>query len=478
MRQIDSLTAAITGRRQGEAILTWGQHYIWRDTIEPLGVNDCQENGLLRFPIGPATSIDQLVGVVEAAVNQFESLRSLYPRSAGGGPLRQQIIASGSMEVRLYQLDPLFSQQPCNVLAADFRAERFIPGKHLPIRAAILIDALSRPLELLLAVSHLALDGHGATVLIDFIDELLLSGIPPDIVDNSPWAVGIQPIEQVEYERSKLAILQSEKSLGYWRTELARFPKIDTQALNNVTGSPYWRAWVKSDQYAATCLHIARQLKVLPMAACVAAIGSVLAHLRGTADASIMLVCANRITPGSQNSVMNFARAVPISLSVADKSFYELVLATNNVCLRAATKGACDPTAVEDLSLEVAGQGRSIDMSWIVNPRLTSHLHAIDRRRGDATFVRNIAPGNLDSAVFSYRPDPTGQNVSAYFEISDESLQMVASAHLFTPDDAEHLMRCIGRVLVDAALSDFPSSERTSSLLEGTTCSVGAQREV
>ncbi|MFC4035859.1 condensation domain-containing protein [Streptomyces polygonati] len=175
------------------------------------------------WELPPGPDLDRITEALAVLHARHESLRTIFP--AGAEPL-QQVCAAGELTVRVYAAQgdaALFAEE----LGLRWRAVRFDPTVELPVRAAVVLAGTGRPSQLVLVLSHAAVDASALGLLRrEWL--ALLAGEPL----GEPAAV--RPVDLAHIERSPEGQRRAAASLRYWAGQLRTVP----QAMFAVPAAP------------------------------------------------------------------------------------------------------------------------------------------------------------------------------------------------------------------------------------------------
>ncbi|WP_344325748.1 condensation domain-containing protein, partial [Kitasatospora putterlickiae] len=161
------LTVPFTGTRSGRAPLTWGQRAIWH-AIGRTAPNDHYFNLGRILPLADrGTPVDEprLAGAVAALLGRHEALRTRLAVGEDGEP-GQLLFADGEIGVEVRdEPDPDRTGQAAEELLAGLTGRRFDYTGEWPVRFGA-VRCGGRITHAVLALCHLASDGHGAEVLV------------------------------------------------------------------------------------------------------------------------------------------------------------------------------------------------------------------------------------------------------------------------------------------------------------------------
>ncbi|MFD0427382.1 condensation domain-containing protein [Streptomyces zhihengii] len=171
-----------------ERPLTWGQRAIW-EVVRWLGARAGDLNMVEVCPLTAGTGLPAVTTALTRLLERHESLRTRM-RDDGDGP-RQDVTPSGAIPLTVRQdtrgTAPGAPRQErgddLHRLVTELATPAFAPDE-LPVRAAVLCRD-GEPAELVLVVSHLAVDGWSMAIVREEL-ATLLAGAEPRPSHNSP----------------------------------------------------------------------------------------------------------------------------------------------------------------------------------------------------------------------------------------------------------------------------------------------------
>ncbi|MYU23935.1 condensation domain-containing protein [Streptomyces sp. SID8352] len=213
------LTVPFTGARAGDAPLTWGQRAIWH-AVRRTAPNDHYFNIGRVLPLadrGAPVDGARLTAALTALLTRHESLRTRFPSDADGTP-RQRLCAEGRIEVTVRdEPDPARTGPAAEELLASLTSRRFAYGTEWPVRIGAVRGTGGRITHVVLALCHLAADGHGAEVLVRDLRLLVRRGSAGAACAATPYDLALR-------QDSPAGRRASRAALDHWESGLRQAP--------------------------------------------------------------------------------------------------------------------------------------------------------------------------------------------------------------------------------------------------------------
>jgi hypothetical protein len=430
-------TISFTGGRSGAGALTWGQLDTW-DIMEFLGDESHRVN--VNFyedvPEGVPTSV--VLIALERLLIQHDSLRTMFFTAPSGMP-GQRVEGEGQIAVDVYRTEQV-DAHAINAFNAKLAGRPFRPDDP-QVRIALLEDGAG-PRTLVICLSHLLADGRAVEVVRRDLRVLLSS---PDAALAHP---GVQPLEQLAFEESPRGSLLNQRSLNHWRDTLARFPDVMFPQLADNESSPRFRA----ARYQSTAMRTAADLlahryQVGVNSVAMAALSLVLASLAQSDRCAFHLISANRLRPGTEDSVGQFSHHVPVVVDVSHDSFGELVLNTHKTLLLACRYAMCSPIDANALIRQANQHRGGVEPPrCVINPML-----------GQNAQPPLVTPEELmeqsRSSRFSWDGGVDRERISAYVQLGPrDQIVFFGDTRSFPPHAIRTALESVERVLISAVI--------------------------
>ncbi|MFF0086638.1 condensation domain-containing protein [Streptomyces canus] len=305
-----NLTIRFEGKREAIAPLSWAQRRTWRGSHLKYRPFVCIQS----VPSGE--SLREVSNAIKWALEEFESLRTVFPLRADGIPY-QKVEKVGSAEIFIISTGEFTAEADIQSAIRRLQGERFDIATEFGALFAIATCA-DIPTHLICLVSHLAVDGHGCRALGVALDSYF-SG-----EGSRPSAPPMQPVDRARLEQTEKWQEKSTRSLEYWKSVLEKLPQDSGRSA--VMDSCALRAAVSviADKYATGT-----------SAVYLAVISVVAGGLIGRDKSSFLLPAANRLSLEERSFVGELVQFAPGVLEALNLPFEGIV----NDAWRVSAKG-------------------------------------------------------------------------------------------------------------------------------------------
>lgn len=445
----DPLAVRFTAADGGTAPLTWGQRAIWK-TLQWRDGDEQFFNGAAVVELAAGVTLDGVLDAVRALVVEHQSLRSHYP-VLGGTPV-QQVATAGTFWVGLVEVpDGADVSRTAEDLCGALRDRAFAP-REWPWRVVVL-SAGGTPRALVFVASHQIIDGWAFHALVGLLGD---------------WSAGrrgdgpraLQPLEQVEFERSAQAGRRNEGSLRYWAQTLDRIPPT---LFDLPPREPEPLRFVKMAMTSRACAvaaqTVAQRTGVSSAVVLIAATATVLAATTGHRLIPLSPIVANRFDRPRRGLVAPLTQDGLLAVDVARAAtFDELVRATHRQALLSYHCAYYDPLALEEVVRRAeTARGVALDVSAYVN----------DNRLGREWTATSGSRAELAELAASTTVEVTGawERVDAKFFTAfgdDDSacrVEVTWDTAYLSRDTLRAALAGFEAVLVSAATGDLPTGD-------------------
>jgi hypothetical protein len=392
------------------------------------------------MPLATGTTVEDVVEDLRYLMSRYQTMRTRV-RFADDGRPRQ--VVSGSGEVVLQLVDAGDGDDPARVAEELCRRYGELPFDFVtdwPVRMAVVRhDGVHT--HLALTMCHLAIDGLGAVVM---WRELSTH-------DSGP-VNGMQPLEQVRWQRSPAGQRQNTAALRYWDRQLRSITAVEGAASADPRQPRYWSGRFRSTALSLAVPAIARRTQDDSATVLLTVYALALARVRKVDPVVFRPVASNRFRPGLADVVCPVAQAGLYVLSVDDVGFDQMLPRARRAAMNAYKYAYVSRTDLDKLIdgvRSVRGPDLDADLNTFYN----------DRRIGTREFTgptptpRQIRDA-LPHSTFSWtaaQDDPFAHLFVHVDDVPDTAqLTIEFDTHHLSPGDAEALVRAMEAVAVDA----------------------------
>jgi len=341
------------------APLTTGQKYMW-ECLGRLGDTVADQNcSFLVKNRNPDLSIEELAHVLRDLVLRNESLRTVYKSDAHQQPF-QLLLSEGDIPIVYDTREVSDSLENATALVVRLTQRPFAMNE-MPLRIGCSISK-GKIAFIALVFSHMAVDA-GALVV---IKHQLESALARTVRRPEP-TLPRQPIEQEAWERAPNGAKVLDRSHGYWRQALEKFPHRMFETRYAPERNPQWHELrLRSRRMRDGVVIAAAAFKMNETVVMMAALALALSRLAQRPYLATTLYTSNRFHVGLTNYVGNLAQVVPFFIDVTTPDINHLLSAIHRELLTACRFGIADPIQVEKIS-QAAREGEGVVLDSRVN---------------------------------------------------------------------------------------------------------------
>jgi len=433
----------LTGARSGEAPLTWGQRAIW-NAIGRTAPADHYFNLSRELVLTDrlASTVDDVRWALGQLMARHEALRTRV-RVVDGEP-RQLVAASGRLPIRVAAAVP-----------ADLAADRFDYAGEWPLRVALVTrDGLVR--TMVLAFCHLAVDGHGAELVVQDLRLLLRAARRGRATPPAP--ARRQPLDLAHAEASPEGRQDSATALAYWRRELDRLPPtMFATPLAEPERPRFWTARIVSRAIDYAVDRLATRHRVSTSTVLLAASGALVGAATGHRRCAIMPIVSNRFQADHQELVTTLSQDGLLVLdfdALEEPTFGALVPSAWRAGLRAYRHARYDPDAWDRLFAEL-----SRDRGVPTHPYCCfNDMRLVDRPTGLADGSAALADPRLE---WTARHERVACRFCLHItsEPAGLSVSLTADTRYLPPGLIERYLSALEMLLVSAVDREVPLAE-------------------
>jgi hypothetical protein len=455
------------GDGSGVGDLSWGQEQIWsviQDKADSLPMG-----GVRALP--PGQTVADVAAGLSFILSRHQSLRTRL-RFDPDGHAQQVVHASGEITLEVVDAGNGDPGEIAAAVAAGYKARAFDVEHEWPLRMAVITHrgAATHVAEM---ICHIALDAFGQAALHDDFDHR---------DERTGPVTAMQPLEQARRQRGPGGRRASEASLRYFERLAASVPDPQFSPSADPRQPRFWQVTLESPAGYQAARMLAARLGLSTSPVLLAAFAVALTRLTSNQRAALYLVVSNRFRPGFAGSVSPVMQSCLCVLEVADAPFGELARRAWQSALGAYKHAYYDPADMGEACERLAAErGAEPDWHVVFNDRRVRSRELADSISGDEDGApRGPAPLRDDlirttltrttlarttltrttlartTLTWGERRDMPMEKVSLNICDAPGTLcaELWADSHFVSPADMAGLLRCIERVLVDAALDD------------------------
>ncbi|MFJ3589960.1 condensation domain-containing protein [Streptomyces sp. NPDC090231] len=332
---------AFRGERSGRAPLTWGQRAIWHAVLRT-APNDHYFNLGRVLPLGSrgrTVAVPAALAAIGALMARHEALRTKLVGDGGGA--EQSLSADGTLPVTLVAAPHAdAASRLADDLLDGLSGTRFDYTGEWPLRVALVtVDGLVT--HAVLALCHLAADGHGAEVLVRDLRLLALRGSAGRPPATNPLDLAREQHGERGTRRGAAALDHWER--GYRSTPPTMFPT----AVAEPRSPRFWTGRIVSAAMARAVGAVAAAHRVSGSTVLLAASAALVAASGGHRTAAVMPIVGNRTSPALRDLVSTLSQDGLFVLDPgeagADARFTDLLPDAYRTALRAYRASGYDP---------------------------------------------------------------------------------------------------------------------------------------
>ncbi|WSY28914.1 condensation domain-containing protein [Streptomyces sp. NBC_00887] len=459
-------TVSFTGGRSGDAPLTWGQRAIWH-AIGRTAPNDHYFNIGRVLPLadrGTPVDLPRLAGAVAALLVRHEALRTRIAAGDDGEP-RQRLCAEGLVEVRVHdEPDPADCGAAAEDLLASLTSRRFDYAREWPVRFGA-VRHEGRITHVVLALCHLATDGHGAEVLVRDLRLLARRG-------SAGPACAETPLDLARHQASPAGRRSGGAALAHWENGLRQAPPTMFPTPVAPPRTPrFWTGRLVSAALPRAVEALAAAHRVSGSTVLLTASAALVAADQGHSVAAVMPIAGNRAAQGHRTLVSTLSQDALFVLRMddvpgPDADFTDLLAGAWPAALAGYRAAAYDP-ADWDALLERASHERGAEVhpyccfnDMRLTERPASPRPAPDAEELVALRRRSVLdfPATQDRVACRYCLHVSGDD-------SALTVTLTADTAYLPPAAVQAHLRAIEEVVVSSSAGDPPRLAALPGLL-------------
>ncbi|PZG17743.1 hypothetical protein C1I95_14905 [Micromonospora craterilacus] len=348
---------SVSGAVSGAAPLTWGQRAILR-SVEWVREDIGYFNMGYRMAIPAGVGVDGVVAALRTVLARHAALRTRFVRT--DGEVRQMVDGSGAIRLDVHEVSADAVDATVQGLYEHRRSVKLRPEYDWPLRAQ-LVTAPGGPATLLLVLSHLAVDGTGALLLVAELERVLGGG---EVADEP-----VGPLDIAADEATAPLLQRHARALEHWRLALTDAPATLFDYPAVPAAQPRFRALTMASRAVTLAAdQIAVRRRVTSSAVLCAAAACVLGQVTGHPDLAMQIIVHNRFDARRRRVIGTFAQNGLLRVDLTGRSFDEAASAMLGAMLTAYQTGYYEPDEMRRLHADLARErGAEIDLSAYFN---------------------------------------------------------------------------------------------------------------
>ncbi|HEY2575420.1 MAG TPA: condensation domain-containing protein [Streptosporangiaceae bacterium] len=453
MTLADQLRVSFSGQRGGEGPLTLGQ-------ISTLGwvSDETFYTRMIEWPLTlPAgATLDGIVAALQILMVRHESLRTIYPPTAGQ-PV-QRVAESGELIIDVYAAggEPANTAVLVMELARRLRSAEFDVTTELPLRAAV-ATWQGVPRAVVVVYSHMAVD-FASMALIDRQFAQLVS----DPAHRVAGPLGHQPLDQAAEERSPRGLRRAGAALRSWEAHLRTMPQFmfAMPSADPRHSGGLESGWLWSPAAALALPHVAARTGASGQLAVFAAVCVLLGQRTGHEQCMMLAPASNRYQRHMREYVGTLAQDCIMSIDVQADGLDAVVRRAAAAALRSNRNGLVEIAALDRVITTVESDRGMTYARYCAFNDLSVYLddpQAHATRPGPAEARRA-----LHRTRFSFFPSPAIEELLLFMlhQVEGEMIlgAVTSDANRMPRAEMEALLRGVELLLVEAATSDVDLS--------------------
>jgi hypothetical protein len=366
---VRKITISLEGLRDASAPLTWPQRRTWRGSRLKLRLSRV-------MPLAEGVTLDKVCDALKWAYQEFEALRTTFPTGENGAPC-QKVEARGEIDISILESSEKCLEGDVDAVVQEVRRELHDPAVDPPVLFTVMTVG-ERPVHLVTAASHLALDALGFRVLRDALNDYLLLGEWKRL--KGPV---LQPIDRARYEQSPTGQERNSGALAYWQKVLAACPHRDELSRAATMDSPAIRM-------AAAIL--ARRRRVTTSSVYLAAVAVATGALTRRTTASFRAAASNRRDARERYCVGELVQYMPGLVEGLEAPFTDIIKGAWEASIRGYRFSHYDEEALQEILRELDG----VELDFAYNDSRSSGQDVAtedlddDLDRADATRIEPV----------------------------------------------------------------------------------------
>ncbi len=426
---METVVVTFEGEGSGTSELAWGQLDAWM-TVRRL--RSWMPLGGVK-PLDPGTTVDDIAEELRYLLSRYQVLRTKLLLDDPELP-RQVVYASGEIALEIVEAseaDPDTLHQRYRDTDLDFAAE-------WPIRMGV-IRHEGVLTHMVVLMSHLAADAHGARVM---LREIATRTQEP--------VAGMQPLEQARWQQSPAGQRQNEAALKHFGATLRTIAARRYHGAPDPQRQPVWTADFRSPAMRLAVAAITERTAMDADALLLTLFAIALNRVTGVNPVVVRPLVGNRFRPGLADVVCSATQQGLCVLDIAGVPFDEALTRVKRATMTAYNYAYHDPAAFDALQHKVSRErGEDIDVSCFFN-----------NRRGEIKPAGQVTPELIAEAlprtVLQWTATDKEPLRRMFTRVENDAgdalrLSMLLDTHSMSLADGEAFLRGMEAIAVEAA---------------------------
>lgn len=353
-------TVDLPPARTAVTAATWGQRMMWH-WIDGAGPGSERFTIAQVMAIPTGVSLDRVLDAIREVTMRHESLRTRHLLDEHG-ELVQELLSLPGLDIEVCDVagDEELGRA-LGELATRLSTTTFDPAAERQFQVVV-VTIRDAPVQLLLALSHLAVDLQSSRVIVRELTALLDGAA----VESLPQVR--QPIEHAEFERSEHGRRTGTRALAYWRSQLEAAPPSMFATEQAPAADRYWFGVLNSRAVGLAANVLAHRHNASTSTVLLAATAILLGKQTGRSRCVLRLNAGNRAGPDLRHAVGVLSQDVPATIDLSGPTFGDVVRQAWAASVRAYRHAHYEWPRVEELVREISERrGVDFDLSCFFN---------------------------------------------------------------------------------------------------------------
>lgn len=440
------IPVAFHGEGSGTGALSWGQREIW---LAMLNQRDHLAIGG-RKPLPPGTSVEEIADELRYLMTRYPPMRTKlrFPADTPERPT-QELFTSGVIDLEVFDVpDGEDAEAVAAAVEHRYKFEPFDLAGTWPVRMGVTRQG-GAATHMIILMPHIVSDAGGGSVMLREVETRETGPVP-----------GMQQLEQVQWQASPEGRKHLARTLRYWGDLLRRVPTRQVPGPFEPRAPRHWAGDLNSSALPIAVKAVAERTGADSSAVLMVLFAASLARITGIHPVVIRPVVHNRFRPQLVGVMCMVAQAGCCVLDVAGIGVDEAVDRAQRATMLAYKYAYFDPWELNELIAEVAKErDPELDIATFFNDRRmgkgvndeaipAASPELFEQTRAQSTFEWTDQQDNPFDRLFLHVDDAPGRI----------TLRVCIDTAYLQPDEAEHLVRSMEALAIEAALTpDTPT---------------------